>query len=108
MYKAYVKEKENLDVFECEFGFAAYNINHLAKEMEIGDFYIKPEFRNGVYASKLYKSLIELAKQNDCKKLFCCVVLNAPKCEDSMFLILRHRFKFSHVTNQLIYFYLDL
>lgn len=108
MYNAYVKEKEKLDVLETETGFAAYFISEFSKTLEIGDFYVKPEFRNGRKSTLLLNKVIELAKEKKCKRITCCVELNLEKPEASLYGVLRHKFKYSHVLNDVIYFYQNI
>ncbi len=108
MYKAYVKEKENLITHESEVGFGAYRINKFGKFFEIGDFYIKPEHRNGRESTKLFNELVKIAKENGCTKITCCVETYTENPEASLFVILRHGFKFSHIRDEVIYFYKNI
>lgn len=108
MYKAYVKEKGNLDTYETEYGFGAYTINKIEKSMDIGDFYIKPEYRNGKYSTRLFSELKEIAKDKDCKKIICNADLTHINPEESIYAIIRHGFKYSHFFNQVIYFYMEI
>lgn len=108
MYNAYVKEKENLDIIDNEHGFAAYQISKYSKTLDIGDFYVKPESRNGIKAIALFQKIEELAKEKGCNKISCCVILSQLKPEDSLAGVLRVKFKYSHTNNDTMYFYKKL
>lgn len=108
MYNAYVKEKESLETLTTEAGFAAYNINKVAKILDIGDFYIKPEFRNGLKSTELFNKVKDLARENGLKKITCCVITQHNKPEESLYVVLRHKFKFSHIMDGVIYFYQNI
>jgi len=108
MYASYVKEKEGFETLMTEHGFAAYHINKIAKILDIGDFYIKPESRNGFKSTKLFNEVVDLAKKNECKKITCCVETYLQKPEASMYVVLRNKFKFSHINDGVIYFYKNI
>lgn len=108
MYAAYVKEKEGLETLQTEVGFGAYSVSSVAKIFEIGDFYIKPEFRNGIKSVRLFKDLLDKAKELGCDKVTCCVETSLLKPEASMYVILRVGFKFSHIYGDIIYFYQNI
>ena len=108
MYKAYVKEKELLETYENEYGFGAYQINPYGKIFDIGDFYIKPEYRTGVKSTKLFDELVDIAIKNSCKKITCCVDTNQALPEPSLHIVLRLKFKFSHIHDGVIYFYKNI
>ena len=108
MYSAYVKEKERLETLSTEVGFAAYRINKVANILDIGDFYIKPEFRNGFKSTELFTKVKELAKESGVNRITCCVVTTHNNPEDSMYAVLRHKFKISHMGDGVIYFYQNI
>lgn len=108
MYKAYFKETENLETYENEAGMFGYTICDFSKTIDIGYVYINQEYRNGVHYSNLFKDMIKIATDRKCKRVSCCVITSNHKPETPMYMLLRHKFKFSHITGDVIYFYLDI
>jgi hypothetical protein len=67
MFIEYMKEEYGKETIVTEYGFCCYILNKNAGELFFSDFYIKPEFRTTIEGKKLFKSLIEIAKNNNCK-----------------------------------------
>lgn len=63
----YLKERENVDSIESEYGFATYFIS--GDECYIKDIYIEKQFRELNLASKLADQITEIAKERKCKYL---------------------------------------
>ena len=105
MYSEYVKEKEGLETLMTEVGFGAYQVSSVAKIFEIGDFYIKPEFRNGVKSVKFFNELVQKAKELKCNQVVCCVDTNQKNPEMSLHAVLRVGFKIKSINSGIIYFY---
>ena len=108
MYAAYVKEKEGLETLANDVGFAYYKVSSIAKIFDVSDFYIKPEFRNGLKSVKLFNELVKLAKEKGCDKITCCVVTYHQNPEASMYAVLRVGYKISHINDGIIYFYKNI
>ena len=108
MFDSYLKEKENLDTYTNDHGFAAYNVNKISKIMDIGDFYIKPEHRNNINSVNLFNEIVELAKTKKCTKVTAMVDTTQTKVELSLKALLKVNFKLSHLDGEAIYFYQNI
>jgi N-acetylglutamate synthase-like GNAT family acetyltransferase len=108
MYRDYVKEKESLETLQTDVGFAAYRICPITKIMDIGDFYIKPECRTGLESTRLFNKVKEVAKDKGVNRITCCVVTTHQNPEQSLYVVVRHKFKISHVHDGVIYFYQNI
>ena len=105
MFKAYLKEKADITMFETDKGFVGYTILPYTKTLEVADIYVKPEFRNGIGYVSLIKELERVAYKNNLERILCCVALSHNNPERSMYAILRLKFLYSHVHDDNIYFY---
>lgn len=65
MFKEYLKERENKEVIENEYGFLVYKI--FDKECFLADFYIKPAFRKTFVVGDFVSQLEVIAKDNGCE-----------------------------------------
>lgn len=64
LFKEYLKERENKEVIENEYGFIIYKL--FDKECFIADFYIKPAFRNTIVLPNFIDQLAKIAKSSEC------------------------------------------
>lgn len=87
MWKAYVKERENLDTYENEHGFITYEIHDGLCFMS--DIYVKPEFRNSTAAFKLWKAVKNIAIDAGCALIRGQVDASTPGHEQSLNFMLR-------------------
>jgi len=109
MYKDYVKEKESLETYENEHGFCAFNISSVARIMDIGDFYVKPEHRkDNVKSESLFNEIVDLAREKGCKKITACVDITQNNTELSVGALLKVKFRISHLDEENIYFYQNI
>lgn len=63
----YLKERENVDTYESEYGFASYIIS--GEECYIKDIWVEPQFRQLGFATKLADEICKIAKERGCKFL---------------------------------------
>jgi len=106
MHEQYLKELSGLETCYTANGFFLYMIKD--KVFDVSGFYIKPEFRNGYHAKKTFEDIKRVAKEYNCSRITGSVVLYFKNPEVIMYEILRAKFKYSHTTNEIIYFYLDI
>jgi len=64
LYKQYLKEEENRDTIETDFGFITYTI--MGEECYIAEVYVMPEQRNKQNSLHLKKLVEELARKSSC------------------------------------------
>ncbi len=67
MYKAYLKEREGLDVVESKYGFCTYK--NRGSDFYIQDVYVLPEFRRKGSAKELADKVADMAKAVNCRIL---------------------------------------
>lgn len=104
MYADYMKEKENLESYECEYGFITYK--KMKDALYIGDFYVKPQYRGSKHTTAMSNYVETIAKEAGCTMMLAEVNTKDNKPEQGMYVQLRHGYKFSHiVNNSIIYFY---
>lgn len=72
MYAAYLKERENLDILETEFGFAI--VREMPDCLYLQDIYVKPEFRKQGKGREMLLVVEDAAKEMGFKKVLgsCC------------------------------------
>lgn len=107
LYKSYVEEQlSNRFVHEDEFGFITYNFQgHMCQLEEI---YIIPEHRRKGIASKYYKMMEEIAKENDCDMLLGSIVIGTNNAEESMQCLFKNNFKLYQNNGNMIYLIKEL
>lgn len=68
-YAAYLKEREDLDMFENESGFIVYSFYPEVQAAYLAEIYVVPEKRGTTAAFKLYKEMCKIAKAAGYTKL---------------------------------------
>ena len=91
MWKAYLKERENLETFENETGFLTFEISNGL--CFLSDIYVRPEFRGTRAAYKLYKAVWEIAVSEGCTILRGMVDESTPGAAESFELMKRLGFE---------------
>lgn len=76
--------------------------------LDVGGFYVKPEYRNGIHSKNILKDIIKVARDFGCKILTACVVTDFKDPETAMYNMLRMKFKFQRIDGEIIYFYYNL
>lgn len=76
LYAKYVKERENAEILENEFGFVKYVF--LNNQCHISDMYVVPEKRASGAGHALQKQLEIIALKNGCEILTADIQLNDP------------------------------
>ncbi len=80
-YAQYIKERENLDCYEDEYGFFTYK-----KEdgvFLVSDLFVLPEYRNKGIGEKYAKKIDDFAKEHGCDIIVCTTCLDAINWEQS-------------------------
>jgi L-amino acid N-acyltransferase YncA len=68
-YAAYLKERDNMEMYENEKGFVTYCFYPELQACYLAEIYIIPEFRGTTAAFNLYKRLCNLAKADGYSKM---------------------------------------
>jgi GNAT superfamily N-acetyltransferase len=68
-YAAYLKERENMEMYENEKGFVTYSFYPELQACYLAEIYIVPEFRGTTTAFNLYKRVCNLAKAEGYSKM---------------------------------------
>jgi hypothetical protein len=73
LFKEYLKERENKEVIENEYGFLIYKIFGKDKECFIADFYIRPAFRKTVVVGNFINELKKIGLEHGCETMTACL-----------------------------------
>ena len=76
MYKEYIKERENKEMIETEYGFCIYKINR--DHVYIQDVYIKKEYRNQNKCTGFIEAVEDIGKKlgKDVSISSFCIIAN--------------------------------
>ena len=92
MFRDYIREKYSYEQpLELEEGFAFYRI--AGEYLNIGELYIRPEFRGRRNFIKFGDAMKSIALKNNCKFMVCQTELTGAKDENSIIAILGYGFK---------------
>jgi GNAT superfamily N-acetyltransferase len=100
LYGQYIKERENFDIIENDYGFATYKI--INSECYIRDIFVIEQYRNLNIAKKIADEVTEIAKLHNCVKLLGTVSPSAPGATVSMTCLLAYGFKLKSATNDFV------
>ena len=106
MYPQYLKEYDNFDTLETDFGFIIYKIE--LDHIFIRDIYILPEFRNGIKGKILGDLITQVAEENGKPSLVGCVWLKSKTPELTMQYLIRWGMKFAFTDKEMMFFKKDL
>jgi ribosomal protein S18 acetylase RimI-like enzyme len=106
MYAQYIKERENKDCIENEYGFATFKISGEICYLE--DIYIDPAYRQRHEASLLANQVVERAKEKGCKFLVGTVNPATNNATISLKVLLGYDMKLDSIRDGLIWFYKEI
>jgi GNAT superfamily N-acetyltransferase len=106
LYAAFIKERENFDSVEEEYGFATYQIR--GNLVYLRDVYVIPKERQKGYASLLSDRVAEISKKQGCPKNFTTVACLDPNEGLNIQIVTLYGFKFTQTNGQLSYFEKEL
>jgi len=101
-YGEYIKERENADIIENEYGFASYSF--LDKMCYITDVYVIPEKRQSRIASDMCDEICVVAKERGCGKVVTSVDPKTFGATESIKAIVNYGFKVFLTDGTLIWF----
>ena len=102
MYFDYLKESQDIDNLQNEFGFVSYRIK--GHECWIKDWYVKPEHRGKTAAMRLIKDLEIIARSECCDCITSNVDIGTERAEKNTLILLRYGCKIVGATNYSIFF----
>lgn len=91
LYAQYIKERENFEIIEDEFGYATYRI--VGEECYVRDVFVLPECRQKNHASGYVDKISEIAKTEGCTHVTTTVSPLAEGATTSLKAILGYGFK---------------
>lgn len=106
MLSRYLKERQNVDTIQNEYGFATYQIN--ADSCYIIDIWVNPEFRNKNIASQIADEITDIAKKNGCLYILGSICPEANNSTDSLKVLLAYGMKLMSIQGNLIFFKKEL
>ena len=101
-FAKYIKERENKEVIEDEYGFATYLYEN--DYVYIEDIYVIPEKRKDKIASKYADAIALEAKELGYNKMLGSVVPSSPNSTISLKVLLGYGFKLLSSQENMIYF----
>lgn len=106
MLARYLKERENVDSVQSDFGFATYIVT--GKECYIRDIWVDPRFRQLNEASKLADEIVKVAKARGCTILSGTVAPHANEATTSLKVLLGYGMQLVSASENLIVFKKDI
>lgn len=106
LYAQYIKEREELEIVENEFGFATYKIRN--EEVYILDIYVVPEMRKTGMAKTIGDQICFYAKERGAKKAFGSVDVGTVGATISIQGLISWGMTAHSVNGNLIYFSKDI
>lgn len=106
LYGQYIKERENFEIIEDEFGFASYIIS--GDECYLRDVYVVPEQRRSKKCFELADKVAAIAKYKGCTFMTGTVYPGANGSTESLKVLLKYGFKVSQTTSEKIIFIKEL
>jgi len=102
LFAQYLKERENKEIIENDFGFVTYYFLS-SGDCYIEDVYIVPEKRRSGLASEFGKAIELIAREKNSKRIFGSVDQNANNKTESMKFLISYGFLLSHNSGNTIY-----
>lgn len=106
MYAAYLKERENLDVLETDYGFAI--VRQMSDCLYLQDIYVKPEFRKQGKGREMLSIVEDAARELGYKKLLGSCSPPAAGSDASLRAIMACGFTLLSCDKDIIYLVKDL
>lgn len=91
LYADYIKERENKECIDNEYGFITYKIS--GADSYIVDFYVRPEYRRTGKGTELANLAAEAAKASRCTRLLGSVIPDTNNSTESMKALMWYGFK---------------
>lgn len=102
----YIKERLDQETYEDEKCFFTYEVSE--DEMFVRDIYVLPEFRKSNISGIMTEKMKNIAKENKCTTMYGHVAIGANGYDKSVHLLLKHGFNLHAVTDDLVYFKMEI
>jgi len=108
LYAEYIKERENKDLIEKDYGFCTYEI--LGQYVYLADVYVSKDERQKGLCKDLVEEVVRIGKENGCKHILTSFCLKATNWEISKKVIKQCGFKFHRKdkVNKIIYTIMEI
>lgn len=106
LYAAYLKERENADVFETDWGIAVYKWG--SDNVYLQDIYVIPEMRQSGLGVELMEYVEAEAVQRGIYKMYGSVAPSTPFSDSMLRIMLKLGFKLSSSGPDMIYLIKDI
>jgi predicted GNAT superfamily acetyltransferase len=103
LYAQYLKDREEYEIVENEFGFATYKV--FENEVYIRDIYVVPEKRKVGMAKTMADQVCFYAKQKGAQKLIGSVDITASGATDSLKVLLAYGMSIQSLNGSMIYLF---
>jgi predicted GNAT family acetyltransferase len=97
LYAQYLKEREDKEILENEFGFVTYKFLN-ATECYIHDIFVIPEMRESGLAMQMKQDVIDIAKSKGCQTLIGSVCTSDSSASRNLKILLNDKWQI-HATN---------
>lgn len=106
LYAKYIKEREQKEIVENEFGFATYKV--FGNAVYIEDIYVVPEMRKAGMAKTLADQACFYAKEKGAKKVFGSVDVSLSSANESIKVLMAYGMSAHSTSGNLVYFSKDI
>lgn len=100
-YAKFIKERENKEILENDYGFASYQFT--PDGVYIENVYILPPFRKSGIAVDFEKEITKIALEKGYKYLYSSVAINTPDCSENLCRMIKHGAKLHSVSGNAIF-----
>lgn len=106
LYAQYVKERENAEVLEYDWGFATYK---MAKDhVYLQELYVVPTERKNGHCKQMYEDVLKVAKDAGIKVMYGSVVPSTPFGNSMYKIMLDYGFKLHSSSTDIVYLKKDI
>lgn len=106
LFGQYIKERENKEIVENDYGFATYTF--VNDGVYIEDIYVIPSHRKSSIASELADAVAKVAKDKGLTKLYGSVVPSTQNSTISLKVLLAYGFKVNSSERNVIFMVKDI
>lgn len=101
LYGDFIKEREDINIFETSKGFITYTVN--ANGCCIHNIYVDPQYRDQGEGHILFNHVIEVATQNGLGDLYATISPSPAGSHKSLCILLKQGFTLHSCVDNLIY-----
>lgn len=106
LYSKYIKEREQKEIIEKDWGFVSYKIN--GPEIYLADIYVRPDQRSLGRSRELVNEVIEVGKNANCEILTANIHCADPNVNKTLIVSLHLGFEVKGANNGVILIAINL